>query len=182
MGRDSPPPKAEAEADAHEGARRASWMRSVVIMVGVGAAVVLAAVYATALIAPVPRPDATLHQTGADADDRLLLRMESEGQESGAPPRPGYGGGEQEIDLSTLSAYGTFRGFEIWSAMNAFEAPCLIAFHRATDDIVARSCVPAGTDLFVDAGWPGLAPGEQLRFLLRNDTVEAFLLRPVGPD
>ncbi|WP_022890697.1 hypothetical protein [Agromyces italicus] len=151
-------------------------------MIAVAAAVVVAAAYATVLVAPAPRADATLRQTGAHPDDQLLLRMESEGGETGFRPKPGYGGHDQEIELSTLSAFGAFRGFELWSAVNAFESPCLIAYHRATDDIVARSCVPSGADLFVDTQSHGLGPGQRLRFQLRGDTVDAFVLRPAGAE
>ena len=182
MGRDSPPRKPEAGAAAPEGTPRALDLRSVFVIIGVGAAVVVVAAYATALIVPAPRPEATLQQTVAAPDDLLLRVMESEGEESGFQPQPGFGGAWHEVDLTTLSAFGRFRGFEIWSAVNAFGSTCLIAYHPATADIVARSCVPAGADLFVDTHWPGVGPGERLRFLLRGDTVEAFVLRPAEVD
>ena len=66
--------------------------------------------------------------------------------------------------------------------MNAFESPCLIAVHRASFDVVARQCVPEGADLFIDTSEHGLPGGERLRFVLRDDTVAAYLLTPEEVD
>jgi len=148
------------------------------LALAVGAVLAVAAVVATAVLGAGPRADAILHPSGAVPDDRLVTVMESEGQEYELNRSALRGSSEMEIDLSTLRAFGTYRDIEVWSAVNVFESPCLIAFHRTSLDVVARECVPAGVDLFIDTAYHGLEAGERLRFFLRGDTVEAYLLTP----
>ncbi|GAA1991511.1 hypothetical protein [Microbacterium pumilum] len=180
MGQMSPSLGAGAGADAHGDGQRATAKQGISIALLVFAVIALGVIIGTVILVSGPRPDATMQPTGDDPDGDLLSLMESEGSEFDFTPRPGFGGGEMEIDLSTLEGFGTFQGIELWSAVNAFGSPCLIAVHRPTTDVVARACVPAAADLFVDTAGHGLAEGERLRFLLRNDTVEAFVLTPDG--
>jgi len=177
MGEASPPLSAEQGADALAGAQRTTAKRSGSIALAVGALVAVGAVIADVLLVSSPRSDATMQRTGVAPDDQLRALMQSEAAETGFSPPPGYGS-EMEIDLSTLTAFGSYQDFEIWSAANAFESPCLIAIHRETVDVVARACVPTGADLFIDTMEHGLPEGENLRFVLRGDTVEVFHLTP----
>jgi hypothetical protein len=179
MGEASPPSSAEPGADLLAGPQRTTAKRSGSIALAVGALVAVGAVIAVVLLVSGPRSDATMQPTGVVPDDQLRALMQSEGADIGFSPRPGYGS-EMEIDLSTLAAFGSYQGFEIWSAANAFESACLIAVHRETVDIVARACVPTGADLFIDTIAHGLPEGEILRFFLRADTVEVFHLTPDG--
>ena len=132
----------------------------------VGVLVAVGAVVANAALTPAPRPDATLHPTGDEPDD-LVLRLL-------APPEAT----ELEIDLSTLRSFGPFAELELWAAVNAFDSPCLIAIHRATEDVLGTSCVPAGADPMTDTMWHGLPGGANYRFVLHDDTVDAYVLMP----
>jgi hypothetical protein len=147
------------------------------VLVGVLAAV--SAVIGAFLVQSGPRPDATLHPSGATADDELIATLAAEGAEGGFSPPPGYGS-EMLIDLSSLRGFGTFQDFEVWSAVNAFESPCLIAFQRETLNVVARKCVPTSAELFIDSDWYVMPPGENVRLVLRGDTVTAFHLVAEG--
>ena len=136
-----------------------------------GAALVLAGgIVTTTLLLSAPRPDATLHPSGAAVDNRLpelLLR--------GAPLL--------KIEVSTLRGYGSYLGLEIYSGVNAFDSPCLVAMHRASGNLSDVRCAPAPADLMMDVassrdgfeGFEGRAGDGIIRFVLRDDTVDAYV-------
>ena len=138
----------------------------------VGALVVAGGIVATVLIASAPRPDATLHPTAAAAEaDDLVRRLVVEE----AP--------WLEIDTSTLRPYESFLGLEVWSGMNAFNSPCLVAVHQKNDILSEWRCAPSPADLIMDVestgdgfeGFDGVAGDGIIRFMLRGDTVEAYV-------
>jgi hypothetical protein len=147
------------------------------IALAIAAGVAVGTVVATVMLVSGPPPDAILPPTGVAPDGDLITMMEAEGLGLDPSNPPGFAS-EMVIDLSTLRGFGTYRGIELWSAVNAFQSPCLIAVHRESVDIVARECVPDGVDLFVTTMWHGLPAGERLRFFLRGDRVAAYLLAP----
>jgi hypothetical protein len=147
------------------------------LAIAAGAAVGI--VVATVLLVSGPRPDAILPPSGVAPDQELISLMEAEGRGLGLSNPAGFAS-EMVIDLSTLRGFGEYRGIELWSAVNAFESPCLIAVHRESADVIGRQCVPQGVDVFVDTMWHGLPGGERLRFHLRGDRVAAYLLAPDG--
>ncbi|SFN39755.1 hypothetical protein [Mycetocola miduiensis] len=116
------------------------------------------------------RPDATLHLTAADADRQVRRLVIAE--------VPGFG-----IDASTLRAYGSYLGLEIWSAVNAFDSPCLVAVLRESNNVSEWRCAPPAADLIMDVsssgdGFEGFEgrPGEGLvRFMFRGDRVDAYV-------
>lgn len=138
-------------------------------------------IVATVMLVSGPRPDATLQATGVEPDEQLNFLLESEGVEQGISNPAGFGS-EMVIDISTLRAFGTYEEIEIWSAVNAFESPCLIAIHRASIDVIARQCVPVSAELFIDTREHGLPLGERMRFVLRDDTVAVHHLVPEEVD
>jgi len=173
----SPPPKEAPSAPTRQ------WG---LIALAVGAAIALTGVLAAAVVAWEPPPDAVMHPTGAEPDDALLTLLAAEG------PRPGpntEGISDMQIDLSTLRAFGTYLEVEVWSATNVFGSPCLIGVHRATEDVVARRCMPTSADLFMDMHWDvhhgddvrrALPEGQVLRFFLRADAVDVHVLVSEG--
>ena len=167
-------PESENAADSEASADAASmehpvsrWSR----LYWAGAALVLAGgIVTTTLLLSAPRPDATLHPSGAAVDNRLpglLLR--------GAPLL--------KIETSTLRGYGSYLGLEIYSGVNAFESPCLVAVTRASGTLSEYRCAPAPADLVMDVsssgdgfeGFEGRAGDGIIRFMLRGDTVDAYV-------
>ncbi|WP_243074143.1 hypothetical protein [Microbacterium sp. SS28] len=152
------------------------------IALAAGAVVGVAGVAASAMPS-YATPDARLNPTGAVPDDALLALLRSEGGST----TPRYSS-EMEIDLSTLRGFGTYLEFDVWSADNSVGSQCMTVVHRQSDDVVARKCVPAGVDLFVDVPWRVRhgsgsvrhlsTPGAVLRLVLREDAVDAYLLMP----
>ncbi|MCU1444116.1 MAG: hypothetical protein JWQ59_2266 [Cryobacterium sp.] len=136
----------------------------------VGALVVASGIVATVLLVSAPRPDATLHPTAAEADNDVRRLVVEE-----AP--------WLNIDTSTLRAYGSYLGLEIWSAVNAFDSPCLVAVYRANDTLSESRCAPSAADLIMDVsssgdgfeGFDGLAGDGIIRFMLRGNTVDAYV-------
>ncbi|MET3176529.1 UNVERIFIED_ORG: hypothetical protein ABIB52_004404 [Arthrobacter sp. UYCu721] len=133
-----------------------------------GTLVVAAAIVTTALLISA-RPDATLRPTAAEADDQVRTLVTS------AERARWY-----EIDPSTLRAYGSYHDFKIWSGVNAFGSPCLVAVHRAFDYLSKVRCAPLPADLIVDVSSPGdgfdmLASDGIIRFIRRGDTVDAYI-------
>ncbi|MFB7890988.1 hypothetical protein ACFC1I_02135 [Microbacterium sp. NPDC056044] len=164
-------------------APRRRWALGALI---VGTAIALTGVVIAGVVGFPRPPDAVMRPTGAEPDDQLLTLLAAEGQ----PLRPDIeGASEMQIDLSTLHAFGTYSDIEVWSAVNTFGSPCLIGVHRATDDVVARRCMPAGADLFMDMPWDvlhenavrrALPEGQVLRFFLRPDAVDVHVLGSEG--
>ena len=133
-----------------------------------GTLVVAAAIVVTALLISA-RPDATLRPTAAETDDqvRTLVTLAE---------RPRL----YEIDPSTLRAYGSYHGLKIWSAVNVFGSPCLVAVHRASDNLSEVRCAPFPADLIMDVsssgdGFDMLAGDGIIRFIFRGDTVDAYI-------
>ncbi|WP_137844982.1 hypothetical protein [Microbacterium sp. 2FI] len=183
----SPEVEADAESDAAldtvTTARRQRWFTapSTIIAFAAGA-LVAGGVIAVALGFENTPPDATLVPAGVEPDDRLITLLSGEGSdyEELSPP-PGFAS-EQLIDLSTLRGFGTYRDIEVWSAENAHGSRCLIAVHRQTVDVIARECIPAGTDVVMDTRQHGLAAGERLRFVLRDANADALHVYHLTPE
>jgi hypothetical protein len=135
-----------------------------------GTLVVAGGIVATALLISAPRPDATLRPTTAEADDQVRTLLTS------AERAPFY-----HIDPSTLRAYGSYRGLKIWSGVNSFGSPCLVAVHWASDYFSKVRCVPFPAELIVDVPSSrsdvfDLLNGDGIiRFILRGDTVDAYI-------
>lgn len=167
-------PASESAADSEAPADAASmehpvpkWLRLGPV---VGALVLAAGIVTTTLLLSAPRPDATLRPSGAAVDNRLpglLLR--------GAP--------RLKIEASTLRGYESYLGLEIYSGVNAFDSPCLVALHRASGNLSDVRCAPAPADLMMDVassrdgfeGFEGRAGDGIIRFVLRDDTVDAYV-------
>ena len=137
-----------------------------------GALVVAGGIVTTILLVSAPRPDATLQPTEAEAEaDDLVRRLVV----AEAP--------WLEIDTSTLRPYEPFLGLEVWSGVNAFDSPCLVAVHQKNDTLSEWRCAPAAADLIMDVestgdgfdGFDGVAGDGIIRFTLRGDTVEAYV-------
>lgn len=131
----------------------------------------------TILLVSVPRPAVTLHPTLAQADrqvQRLVLEEAS----------------WYQIDVSNLRAYGTYLGLEIWSGLNAFGSPCLVAVHRSSGSLSESRCAPPPADLIMDVsssgdgfeGFDGIVGEGIIRFTFRGDTVDAdvYLMPQAG--
>jgi hypothetical protein len=140
-----------------------------------GALVVATAIIAAVLLVSAPRPvdalppaaSVTLHRTPAEVDQEVQ-RMVDESA-------PWFA-----IDTSTLRAYGSYLGLEIWSGVNAYDSPCLLAVHRVNKNLAEARCAPAAADLILDIessgdgfdGFEGLDGEGIIRFIQREDTVE----------
>lgn len=147
-------------------ATRTWWGRLVWVA---GMLVVAAAIVVAALLILTPRPDATLRLTAVEADDQVRTLVSS------AERAGGY-----EIDPSTLRAFGSYHGFNIWFGVNAFGSPCLVAVHRAFDYLSRARCAPFPADLIVDVSSSGegldIPTGDGIiRFIRRGDTVDAYV-------
>ncbi|MBG6182025.1 hypothetical protein [Arthrobacter sp. CAN_A1] len=136
----------------------------------IGALAVAGGIVVTILLISALRPAATLHPTLAEADrqvQRLVLEEAS----------------WYQIDVSNLRAYGTYHGLEIWSGLNAFGSPCLVAVHRASGSLSESRCAPPPADLIMDVsssgdgfeGFDGLVGEGIIRFTFRGDTVDAYV-------
>ena len=93
------------------------------------------------------------------------------------------------IDRRTLTAYGTFRGVEVWAGDDELDNPCLILIEESTQQTLQAVCTPRSGDLIADVGaWPRLdhdfadelAAGTVLRFQHRGTTIDAFLIHSSG--
>ena len=161
-----------AAASAKEGWSRSLWRRATATRLrrvawGVGSLVGVGAVVATVVLLSVPRPDATLPRTAAEADDQVLRLVRDELS-------------LLEIDGSTLRAYESYLGLELWSGENAFDSPCLMAVERSKDAVSEATCAPPEADLFIDVSSSGDSfdghPGDGIvRFILRGDRVDAYI-------
>jgi hypothetical protein len=167
-----PAPAGSLRALAHRATetrqRRFAW--------AIGALVVVGGIMATVLVTGASRSDRalppteseTLHKTAAEADSELRGLVDEEML-------------PLEVDSSTLRAFGSYRGLEIWSAENSFGSPCLVALHQASDVLSEWRCAPPAADLIMDVsssgdgfeGFEGLTGDGIIRFLLRGDTVDA---------
>ena len=128
-----------------------AWIVTVLVLVG--------GVVVTAILASGPRPDATLQRTAGASDAEAIARLEV------VVP-------EMQIDVSTLRAYEQFEHWQVWSAVNAFGDPCLLAFES---DHFQADCLPEPGDLLLTT-WPNdLADGGQIHFALRGATVDVFV-------
>jgi hypothetical protein len=182
----SPEVEADAESDAAldtvTPARKARWFTAPSTFIAFAAgALVAGAALAAALGFENSPPDATLVPSGVEPDDPLITMLSREGTEYEELPRTIGHASEQLIDLSTLRGFGTYRDIEVWSAENAPGSRCLIAIHRRTVDVIARTCIPVGEDVVMDTEQHGLGPGERLRFVLSDasaDAVEVYHLTP----
>ena len=122
---------------------------------------------ATVVLVFGPRPDASLHRTTAEADAEVIRLARDEAS-------------WLEIDGSTLRAYGSYLGLELWSAQNAFGSTCLLAVQPSIGVLSEADCAPPPADVFIDVSSSGDEfdgfPGEGIiRFWLRGDTVDAYL-------
>jgi hypothetical protein len=163
-----------------KGRIRALWQRATATwwtrLTWASAALVIAAaiVGTVLLLSAPPRPDATLHPTPAEADDQVRRLAVEE-----AP--------WLQIDASTLHAYGSYLGLEIWSGTDTFHSPCLMAVNRANNTLSEARCAPTPAELVLDVAsfgddYEGL-PGEGIvRFILRGDTVDAYVYIMPGTD
>jgi hypothetical protein len=138
-----------------------------------GTLVVAVAIVVTALLISA-RPDATLRPTGAEADDQVRTLVL-------ADPMRRY-----EIDPSTLRAYGSYHGLKIWSGLNAFGSPCLVAVNQARDYLSIVRCAPFPAEVIMDVSFSGdgfdgfhgfdmRADDGIVRFIFRGDSVDAYI-------
>ncbi len=157
-----------------EGRMRSLWHRSTStwwrrVAWAAGALVVAAAIVATVVVLSAPRPDATLHATADHAGDDLIRMVTGEVI-------------DLEIDSSTLTSYGSYLGLEIWSVVNAFGSPCLLAVYRGSILSEVR-CAPPAAALIMDVsssgdgfeGFDGVAGVGIIRFIHRGETVDAYV-------
>ncbi|MGY4857737.1 hypothetical protein [Cryobacterium sp. AP23] len=140
----------------------------------VGALVVATGIIAAVFLASAPRPvealrpaaSVTLQPTPGEPDQELQ-RMVDEGA-------PWFA-----IDTSTLRAYGSYLGLEVWTGVNAYGSPCLLAAHRANKNLAEARCAPPAADLILDiesagdgfVGFEGLPGDGIVRFIQRDNTV-----------
>lgn len=168
------------EPESRTGIARSSWQRATATRWGrvgltAGAVAVIAgAVVATVLIVSPRHPDAVMRQTAAEPDG--LVRGLVAGEAAWV-----------EIDLSTLRAYGSFRGLEIWSGTDTFGSPCLISVNRANDTLSDMRCAPAPAELIMDISstgddYDGLGGEGLIRFIHRGDSVAAYVHLMPGTD
>lgn len=136
----------------------------------VGGALVLAGgIIMTTLMLSGPRPEATLYPTRAAVDDQVRELVE------GVPMLL--------VEASTLRGYGSYLGLEIWSGVDRFDSPCLVAVHRASGNLSKARCAPAPADLIMDVassgdgfeGFEGRSGDGIIRFILRDDKVDAYV-------
>lgn len=136
----------------------------------VGGALVLAGgIVTTTLMLSGPRPEATLYPTRAAVDDQVRELVE------GVPMLL--------VEASTLRGYGSYLGLEIWSGVDRFDSPCLVAIHRASGNLSKARCAPAPADLIMDVassgdgfeGFEGRSGDGIIRFILRDDKVDAYV-------
>ncbi|GGF01519.1 hypothetical protein GCM10011313_25840 [Mycetocola zhadangensis] len=142
----------------------------------VGAIVAASGIAAVLLLILVPRPDVILRSTDTEANSvvrRLVVEQAA----------------QFEIDPSTLRAYGSYLGLDIWSGVNAFGSRCLLAVLRAENTLSESRCAPPAADLIMDVsssgdgfeGFDGRVGDGIVRFMLRGDTVNAYVhLMPEG--
>ena len=164
---------------AKTGRMRSLWQRATAtwwsrLAWAAGALVAAGAVVATVLLVSAPRPDATLHPTAAQADDQVRTLVVL-----GAP--------WLEIDDSNLRSYGSYLGLEIWSGANPFDSPCLVAVNRANNTLSEGRCAPSAAELILDVSsvgdeFDGLPGDGIVRFILRGDTVDAYVYLMPGTD
>jgi hypothetical protein len=158
-----------------EGSSRTLWRRVTAtrrsrLAWAVGALIGVLGIVAMVLRVSAARPDATLRATTAVADDRVRELVVGE-----VP--------WLEIDTSTLRAFGSYFGLDIWSGVNAFDSPCLVAVHRANDVLSEARCAPPAADLIMDVsssgdgfeGFDGVVGDGMIRFILRGETVDAYV-------
>lgn len=166
-------PAGESAADSEAPADTASmehpvprWSR----LGWVGGALVLAVgIVTTTLMLSGPRPEATLYPTRAAVDDQVRELVE------GVPMLL--------VEASTLRGYGSYLGLEIWSGVDRFDSPCLVAIHRASGNLSKARCAPAPADLIMDVassgdgfeGFEGRSGDGIIRFILRDDKVDAYV-------
>jgi hypothetical protein len=166
-------PAGESAADSEAPADAASmehpvprWSR----LGWVGGALVLAVgIVTTTLMLSGPRPEATLYPTRAAVDDQVRELVE------GVPMLL--------VEASTLRGYGSYLGLEIWSGVDRFDSPCLVAIHRASGNLSKARCAPAPADLIMDVassgdgfeGFEGRSGDGIIRFILRDDKVDAYV-------
>lgn len=145
-------------------ARKTRW--SLVALL-VGGVIAVAAVVTTVISVSGPRPDAVLQQVTDEVDVPVIAML--------AVEEP-----QLEIVVLSLRGYEPYREMELWSGVNDYDSPCLVAVHRETQDVVAASCIPSPGELYVDTMRHGIPDGARIRFTLRGDEVEARLLMPDG--
>ena len=167
-------PAGESAADSEAPADAASmehpvprwWSR----LGWVGGALVLAVgIVTTTMVLSGPRPEATLYPTRAAVDDQVRELVE------GVPMLL--------VEASTLRGYGSYLGLEIWSGVDRFDSPCLVAVHRASGNLSKARCAPAPADLIMDVassgdgfeGFEGRSGDGIIRFILRDDKVDAYV-------
>jgi hypothetical protein len=89
------------------------------------------------------------------------------------------------IDHRTLTPYGTFRGVEVWAAVDSLDSPCLILIEESSQDTLQGVCTPRSGDLVADVGaWPRLGDdfaqeftaGTVFRFRQHGTTIDAFVI------
>ncbi|WP_137844037.1 hypothetical protein [Microbacterium sp. 2FI] len=166
----SPPEGAEQGGGSSGGVRRLAGRRSTLVALAVAAVVVVSAVVASTLaVALEPRPDATLKPVDLEPDVVILALLAGEEQWAA-------------IDPSTLRGYEPYGDLEVWAATNAFASPCLIAFDRATNDVVSTSCVPEPAELYIDVSGYSMPAGGKARFVSAGDALDVHLYLPEGED
>jgi hypothetical protein len=162
--------------------QRALTTRGGRLLLGIAAGVATSVLIYGAHWLTTPRPVATLHpaaavsEGGAGTLDRWIeVSNESDLFIS------------LTIDQRTLTPYGTFRGVEVWSAVDELDNPCLVLVDESSQRTLEGVCTPRSGELIADVGaWPrldddfarGLAAGTVFRFQQRGATIDAFVIEP----
>jgi hypothetical protein len=64
---------------------------------------------------------------------------------------------ELTIDRRSPTPYGTFRGVEVWAAVNDLDNPCLMLIEESSQQTLQGVCAPRSGALIADVGaWPRL--------------------------
>ena len=130
------------------------------IGLAIGALVAVGVVVTTVLVASGPRPDATLTQTGADASLEVLQIVNRE---------PYF-----EVEGASLRAHEGFEGWDVFSGSNAYGSPCLVVISQDAE-WVRIECTPAPAELNADTFPSSQSDSRMIRFVLRGDTVHAWV-------
>ena len=154
----------------------ATWPRRLALMAG--ALVVVGGIITAVVLASAPRSGTTLRPTAS-----ISLRPTEAQADNQVRELVAVEASDLRIDPSTLRAYGSYLGLEIWSGVNEYDSPCLVALLRARDTLSEGRCTPPTAELIMDVsssgdefeGFEGIPGVGIIRFMLRGDTVDGYV-------